>query len=922
MLCFWLKVLFSDMEASSSVISIDLPRIEEKEGLPVEAFAKVKEIFSHVDWLDSKTEVANVLQQITASNIILEKLDSGVSPSAGSLLRESLSGSFKFDSKTQHETESLTSAVPADLPTSSLESHGNAPMEKKIEPLESKVLPEDNTKTLACLGHGDQPVPSFGLSKDSDSTKNETESSESQQSLENDAKFPTTMVWEEQSIPSIEPSIDANSMKKKIGSSLESEEKDIESLASKAMLGNDTMLPASVAQGKQSILLTEASTNANSRQKIGPLGSKEKEIESLDSKALLENDSRSKFEPKTPAEVDIRKPTSAVQGKHSMSSFESSVGATMEKKKEPLDLKASPENNIRTLAPTGQREQHIPSFGLSTDSDSTKVQNESLESVASVENETKFPTSMAQGKQSIPSIEPSMHANSMKRQLESKEKDIKSLESKSLLENDTKYPPSMAQGKQSIPSIKTSKDANSMKKKIGQSEPMVLSENYIKSPMSTVQKKQDSPLLEPSIDANSIKKKVDPRELQVALQLPTQSKIISPRMRQPIRSAPASYSNSLQGSPVAISRYHSAPSTLGITSVLQDHTPMDTKEEVSHAVTISPASTLPPSGSKVPKSIEPISTSVPPASSPALLTSLPLKSSVDPPSATKTPEPHAPTPPPPPPQREPTSELMQSTVSQHCENTTHDKNQKSLVTPPAPPPPPPPLPALSSPSLSHPPPSSLPETSLSTGKDSFKGPSPPPPPPAPPSSTGQQASSSSIPPPPPSSASHPLSSPSSTNNSAATAGPPPPPPPPPPRPSGTTSSSTPTPSVPPPPPPPASAAQNSLPKNSGNVPPVPPPPCPSANGGLSKPGTASHQPHAGAGNGNVPPVPPPSGAPFGAKGRGGLLRANPKSQTKRSNLKPYHWLKLTRAMQGSLWAETQKLDEASRYELCVKPFLT
>lgn len=62
----------------------------------------------------------------------------------------------------------------------------------------------------------------------------------------------------------------------------------------------------------------------------------------------------------------------------------------------------------------------------------------------------------------------------------------------------------------------------------------------------------------------------------------------------------------------------------------------------------------------------------------------------------------------------------------------------------------------------------------------------------------------------------------------------------------------------------------------------------------------------------APSVPGPPSAPFGAKGRG-LLRANAKGpQTKRSNLKPYHWLKLTRAMQGSLWAETQKLDEFCR----------
>ncbi|KAJ1381469.1 Tensin-type phosphatase domain, partial [Sesbania bispinosa] len=740
---FRVEVLFSDMDASSSVISIDLPRIEEKEGLPVEAFAKVKEIFSHVDWLDSKPEVANVLQQITASNILLERLDSGVSASPSSLLKESLSGRFKFDSKSQNDTNSPTSAVRGRFSLSSLEDSGDAPIEKKIEPLESKTLSENNNNnTLASLGQENHPIPLFGLSTDSDSSKKETRSLESKQSLKNDTEFPTSMDQEKQSIPLIEPSMDADSIEKKIGS-LEYEENDIESLASKVMLENETEFPTSISQREQSIHLIEPSTDANSmKKKIGLLGSKEKEIESLDSEALSENNRRFKFEPKILPEIAVRIPTPVVQEKPSMSSFEPSGDAPMEKKKEPLESKASAE-----------------------DSHSATMQIESLESKALVENDTEVSTSMAQGKKSIPLTEPSMYANSMKHkmgQLESKGKDIESLESKSLIGNDAKYLPSMPQGKQSIPLIQPSTDANSIKKKIGQSESTVLSENDIKSLTSTVQRKQNSPLIEPFIDANSIKKKIEPQEMQVALQLPTQSKIISPR----------------------------------------DHTPMDIKEEVTPAVTISSAS-WPSSKSKVPKSIEPSSTSVPPTSSSTLLSSMPLKSSVDAVVAMeKTFGPLAPAPPPPP----PTSQFS-------C----------------------------------------------------------------------------------------PFSSPLSMNKSAVMAGPPPPPPPP--GHSGTAPASTSTPSVPPPPPPPASASQNSLSNNSANVPPVPPPPAPSANG-LSNSGAASQ---------HAPPVPGPPSAPFGAKGRG-LLRANPKgqSQTKRSNLKPYHWLKLTRAMQGSLWAETQKLDEASR----------
>ena len=76
----------------------------------------------------------------------------------------------------------------------------------------------------------------------------------------------------------------------------------------------------------------------------------------------------------------------------------------------------------------------------------------------------------------------------------------------------------------------------------------------------------------PSVDANLIRRKVDPQELlQIALQRLAQSKIISQRMPQTPISNPVSSNNSLQGSPVPISGYHSAPSALGITALLHDH---------------------------------------------------------------------------------------------------------------------------------------------------------------------------------------------------------------------------------------------------------------------------------------------------------------------------------------------------------------
>ncbi|XP_019458327.1 PREDICTED: formin-like protein 18 isoform X2 [Lupinus angustifolius] len=891
---FRVEVLFSDMDASSSVIPIDLPCIEEKEGLPVEAFAKVKEMFNNVDWLDSNTEVANVLQQITASNILLERLDSSASSPTNKLLNESLSGRLSRRS------------------TSSFESSGYAHMEQKIEAIESKALPENNMKIEAI-------------------ESKEIESPASKKSLENDTNFRTSTVQGKQSIPLIEPSMDTSSMAKKIGP-LESKDMDIESLES---LDNGTKFLTSVAQGKQSIPSIEPSTDANSmKEKIELLESKEKEIEPSESKALPENnmktfapvdqvkqtipltgistDSNStemqneSLESKELLEDVTRFPVFVAQGKKSAPQVEPSPGANsmeekiglletkkkevesfegtpVKKKIETLESKAPPENN-KTVAPFNQEKQPIPSSGLSTHSNSTDMQIEPLESNALLENITNFPVSVAQGKKSTtPLVElstdaksvkkigaleskekdteslqsktllenddkysTSTDANSVKRKigpLESKEKDIESLQSKALLENDDKYSTSIAQGKQSIPLVEPSMDAKSMKKESEQLQAEVLSENDIKSLTSTVQRKQDSHSFNPILvdAANLIEKKIEPQKLKVSLELPTQSKIISPWVRQATRSASVSYSNFLQASPVSISRYHSAPSALGLTTVLQDHAPMDDIKEVTQQVTVSDSSVPPASSSPalLPSKVDALSTTE--------KTSRPLV-------------PASPPPPPPPPhhpQLEPSSKLMQPI----SENAMHDKGKKSLDTPPPPPPPPPPL---------------LPGASLSTVKDSFKGPPPPPPPPV--SSTGNTASS--IPPPPP--------PPLSTNKLAASSGPPPPPPPP--RHSSTTPAPNLTSSAPPPPPPPSS-------KNSAvPSPPIPPPPSP----------TASSQPHA-------PPVPGPPGVPFGAKGRG-LFRANPKgpSQTKRSNLKPYHWLKLTRAVHGSLWAETQKLDEACR----------
>ncbi|CAH9145914.1 unnamed protein product [Cuscuta epithymum] len=208
------------------------------------------------------------------------------------------------------------------------------------------------------------------------------------------------------------------------------------------------------------------------------------------------------------------------------------------------------------------------------------------------------------------------------------------------------------------------------------------------------------------------------------------------------------------------------------------------------------------------------------------------------------------------------------------------KPSETYINPPGPPPPPSTRVVSASPSV--PPLSSGLVESTRTAISRQSPPPPPPPcqglahpPQAPPSHPGLAYS----PPPPP---------------RPGLAHPPPPPPCPrlahPPSPPPPAPCPQPLPSSSPPPPPP---------KCSTNAPPVPPPPIPLKNGTNGV---------AASGGGSIPP--PPIGAAKGKlQPRTGVRN---QTQSKRTPLKPYHWLKLTRAMQGSLWADAQKPEEASK----------
>ncbi|KAF5456814.1 hypothetical protein F2P56_026253 [Juglans regia] len=454
------------------------------------------------------------------------------------------------------------------------------------------------------------------------------------------------------------------------------------------------------------------------------------------------------------------------------------------------------------------------------------------------------------------------------------------------------------------------------------------------------QAKQSIPSLDSWLDSNSVRKKIEAPELQFTFQWPAKSKIISQRGPPTSLSAPApaSYSNSLQGSPVPISRYHSAPSALGITALLHDHAASNS-EEVKHAVTVALTSaSSAPSISNLMKPVQLSNIPIPSKLTPPL-PSFSIESSIDAPinignTSAAIPSLSVPL---------PISSAKDSSPTQHPGTTI-----QSSFPPPHPPPTPfagaSPFYALKSP-RSMPPPPCPPFSGVSPSpsvNNSFSTPpSPPPPPPLPPSlsvtspsstiknsfsnlpssppplsgtapSSLKTSFSGSHPPPPAIPSSHACDVHSAVcvkKNTAVTSAPPLPPPLPGSRPaSGPTKLSLAPPS---PPPPPNSALNDSSSKNSAHVPPVPPPPAPFSNG-LTKAGRASPKLNSGATG--VPPIPgPPSGSTFSSKGWG-VSRANPRNQAsaKKTNLKPYHWLKLTRAMQGSLWAEAQKADETSK----------
>ncbi|KAL9682615.1 hypothetical protein QQ045_014417 [Rhodiola kirilowii] len=260
-------------------------------------------------------------------------------------------------------------------------------------------------------------------------------------------------------------------------------------------------------------------------------------------------------------------------------------------------------------------------------------------------------------------------------------------------------------------------------------------------------------------------------------------------------------------------------------------------------------------------------------------------------------------PPPPPP-------MISNRITSKCPSPSPLLPTTNCQPPPLPPPymstnlssavkPPPPPPPTSVASINRPPPA----TTLPLSQPKVNG-EPPLPPPPPPARQNFCAGNMSPDPPPPPQAPRPPNAP-----------PPPPPkipnaPPPPPAPKPLNA----------PPPPPARKPPNAPPPHQpANAPPPPPPQAPRLpNAPPLPPGKSPvPPPPPGLMGSNVARPPPPSigrgKASLGPVSLGkGRAAAGTITAPKKASLTPLHWNKVTRAMQGSLWDDSQKQENLSR----------
>ncbi|KAF9597349.1 hypothetical protein IFM89_017252 [Coptis chinensis] len=296
---------------------------------------------------------------------------------------------------------------------------------------------------------------------------------------------------------------------------------------------------------------------------------------------------------------------------------------------------------------------------------------------------------------------------------------------------------------------------------------------------------------------------------------------------------------------------------------------------------------------------------------PAFSMTSPIPTTVPPISSRDSLCPPPPPPPPPPPSR--TSSSIPPSPLRTCEVPSPPSSTTSSKVPPPPPPPPPFATSSRAPPPPPPPPFATSSRAPPPPPLATSSTPPPPPPPAP-----HTVSSRNPPPPPP---------PPLLSNSSSVHRPPPPPHPP---------SFSKSGGPPPPPPPPFSSGQVGKTSTPNVVPgaPLPPPPpsgftrqgsIPPPPSQTPKPPGAVPPPPPSHGNPPGPPLPPGAkgpGAPPPPVGKGrasgsatlgqGKGRGASSLAPKKASLKPLHWVKVTRAIQGSLWADSQKQEDQTR----------
>ncbi|CAL9244044.1 unnamed protein product [Arabidopsis halleri] len=122
---FRVELLFSDMDAASSVDLMNFSCLEEKDGLPIEVFSKVHEFFNQVDWVDQTDATRNMLQQLAIANAVQEGPDGNSSPRLQGLSPRSIhdimkhaaienSAKFKLSSMSEVETIDTPEKPPTD----------------------------------------------------------------------------------------------------------------------------------------------------------------------------------------------------------------------------------------------------------------------------------------------------------------------------------------------------------------------------------------------------------------------------------------------------------------------------------------------------------------------------------------------------------------------------------------------------------------------------------------------------------------------------------------------------------------------------------------------------------------------------------------------------------------------------------------